>query len=59
MNVVPAWKEGITGAGIVVTILDDGLESDHPDIIGNYVSKLFYYFKMRYELFYYFKNYNK
>lgn len=38
MNVVPAWKEGITGAGIVVTILDDGLESNHPDIIGNYVS---------------------
>lgn len=38
MNVIPAWKEGITGKGIVVTILDDGLESDHPDIISNYVS---------------------
>lgn len=38
MNVIPAWKEGITGKGIVVTILDDGLEVDHPDLIENYVS---------------------
>ncbi|XP_067647647.1 furin-like protease 1, isoforms 1/1-X/2 [Eurosta solidaginis] len=36
MNVVPAWQAGITGRGIVVTILDDGLESDHPDIEHNY-----------------------
>uniref|UniRef100_A0A034VHS7 furin n=1 Tax=Bactrocera dorsalis TaxID=27457 RepID=A0A034VHS7_BACDO len=36
MNVVPAWQSGITGKGIVVTILDDGLESDHPDIEHNY-----------------------
>lgn len=38
MNVIPAWKEGITGKGIVVTILDDGLESDHPDLVENFVS---------------------
>lgn len=38
MNVIPAWKEGITGKGVVVTILDDGLESDHPDLFENYVS---------------------
>ncbi|XP_034484342.1 furin-like protease 1 isoform X1 [Drosophila innubila] len=36
MNVIPAWKQGITGKGVVVTILDDGLESDHPDIEQNY-----------------------
>ncbi|XP_055850087.1 furin-like protease 1 [Episyrphus balteatus] len=36
MNVIPAWKEGITGKGVVVTILDDGLESDHPDIDANF-----------------------
>ncbi|XP_058985494.1 furin-like protease 1 isoform X3 [Musca domestica] len=42
MNVIPAWKEGITGKGIVVTILDDGLESDHPDIINNYDPKASY-----------------
>lgn len=39
MNVIPAWKQGITGKGVVVTILDDGLESDHPDIEQNYVSQ--------------------
>lgn len=38
MNVLEAWNEGITGKGIVVTILDDGLEKDHPDIVRNYVS---------------------
>lgn len=40
MNVIPAWQEGITGRGVVVTILDDGLESDHPDLEQNYVSNL-------------------
>lgn len=38
MNVIPAWREGVTGNGVVVTILDDGLESDHPDLEQNYVS---------------------
>lgn len=41
MNVVPAWREGITGKGVVVTILDDGLETDHPDLERNYVSNSF------------------
>lgn len=36
MNVQGAWAEGITGNGIVVTILDDGLEKDHPDLYKNY-----------------------
>ncbi|XP_069695249.1 furin-like protease 1 [Periplaneta americana] len=36
MNVQPAWMEGITGVGVVVTILDDGLEKDHPDLFRNY-----------------------
>ncbi|XP_017018532.1 furin-like protease 1 isoform X2 [Drosophila kikkawai] len=42
MNVIPAWKQGITGKGVVVTILDDGLESDHPDIEQNYDRKASY-----------------
>jgi subtilisin family serine protease len=41
MNVQPAWLEGITGVGVVVTILDDGLEKDHPDLFRNYVSRTF------------------
>ncbi|GBP27086.1 hypothetical protein EVAR_16755_1 [Eumeta japonica] len=38
MNVIPAWREGVTGRGVVVTILDDGLETDHPDLQNNYQS---------------------
>ncbi|KAL5274649.1 FURIN family protein [Megaselia abdita] len=42
MNVIPAWQQGVTGKGIVVTILDDGLEYDHPDIEHNYDPKASY-----------------
>lgn len=44
MNVQKVWEMNITGKGIVVTILDDGLEKDHPDIIQNYVSPSLYKF---------------
>merc|ERR1719334_1672555 len=36
MNVMEAWKLGITGKNIVVTILDDGIEKDNPDLVANY-----------------------
>ena len=36
MNVEDAWKQGVTGKGVVVTILDDGIEKDHPDLKENY-----------------------
>ncbi len=36
MRVKEAWKLGYTGKNVVVTILDDGLEWDHPDLIKNY-----------------------
>ncbi|ESN98256.1 hypothetical protein HELRODRAFT_84740 [Helobdella robusta] len=36
MNIIPAWRSGITGKGVVVCILDDGIEKDHPDIRKNY-----------------------
>lgn len=38
MNVLPAWQKGYTGKGIVVSILDDGLEKDHPDLKKNFNS---------------------
>lgn len=41
MNVQGAWAEGITGKDVVVTILDDGLEKDHPDLKKNYVSLIY------------------
>ena len=37
MNVQEAWADGVTGNGSVVSILDDGLEINHPDIFRNYV----------------------
>lgn len=38
MNVERVWAKNITGRDVVVTILDDGLEKDHPDLVSNYVS---------------------
>lgn len=39
MNVQAAWKRGYTGKNVVVTILDDGIERNHPDLAPNYVSQ--------------------
>ncbi|XP_033022487.1 proprotein convertase subtilisin/kexin type 6 isoform X1 [Lacerta agilis] len=36
MNVLAAWQRGYTGKDIVVTILDDGIEKHHPDLVQNY-----------------------
>lgn len=36
INVVKAWELGYTGRGVVVTIVDDGMEHDHPDLKDNY-----------------------
>lgn len=36
MNVMGAWEQGVTGKRVVVTILDDGIEKDHPDLMDNY-----------------------
>ncbi|MBN3298288.1 NEC1 convertase, partial [Amia calva] len=36
LHVIPVWKKGITGKGVVITVLDDGLEWNHTDIYTNY-----------------------
>ncbi|KAM9858750.1 proprotein convertase subtilisin/kexin type 5b [Aulostomus maculatus] len=36
MNIMGAWKRGYTGKDVVVTILDDGIERNHPDLVQNY-----------------------
>lgn len=41
MNVAPAWQKGYTGKGVVVSILDDGIQTNHPDLAQNYVSTTF------------------
>ena len=38
MNILSAWQRGYTGKNVVVTILDDGIERNHPDLAQNYVS---------------------
>lgn len=40
MHVAPAWQKGYTGKGVVVSILDDGIQTDHPDLVANYVRLL-------------------
>ncbi|CAF0750672.1 unnamed protein product [Rotaria sordida] len=42
MNISGAWRLGFTGKNIVVTILDDGIEKDHPDLIQNYEPRASY-----------------
>uniref|UniRef100_A0A8C9TCG4 Furin, paired basic amino acid cleaving enzyme n=1 Tax=Scleropages formosus TaxID=113540 RepID=A0A8C9TCG4_SCLFO len=36
LNVKGAWEQGYTGKGVVVSILDDGIEKNHPDLEENY-----------------------
>lgn len=37
-NVVPVYKMGYTGKDITIMIVDDGIQEDHPDLQGNFVS---------------------
>ncbi|XP_034048082.1 proprotein convertase subtilisin/kexin type 5 [Thalassophryne amazonica] len=36
MNIVGAWSRGYTGEGVVLSVLDDGIEREHPDLKPNY-----------------------
>ena len=36
LNVIPAWKAGLSGKGVRVSVLDDGLEWNNTDILDNY-----------------------
>ena len=38
MNVIPAWEKGYSGRGIVVGIVDTGIQTNHPDLASNYAS---------------------
>ncbi|KAG7476278.1 hypothetical protein MATL_G00081180 [Megalops atlanticus] len=39
MNIQGAWGRGYSGRGVVVTILDDGIERSHADLVQNYDSQ--------------------
>ena len=36
LNVMPVWQRGLHGQGVVVTVLDDGLDHTHPELKDNY-----------------------
>ncbi|KAK9874872.1 hypothetical protein WA026_005686 [Henosepilachna vigintioctopunctata] len=42
LNVLKVYEAGITGRGIRISVLDDGLEHTHEDLIGNYDSEISY-----------------
>lgn len=44
MNVKPAWQAGYTGQGILVAVVDDGVDKDHPDLVQSFVSLQFSFF---------------
>ncbi|XP_062516896.1 furin-like isoform X2 [Corticium candelabrum] len=43
-GILTAWRSNRTGRGVVVAIIDDGLEIDHPDLRDNYDPKASYDF---------------
>ncbi|XP_044262111.1 neuroendocrine convertase 1-like [Tribolium madens] len=42
LNVLPLYKNGITGKGIRISILDDGIEYTHDDLKANYDPEISY-----------------
>ncbi len=39
MNPVPVWDMGITGKGVITSLVDDGLDYDHDDLKDNFVCR--------------------
>jgi len=37
-NVLDVWRMGYTGKGVVVAVVDEGLEKNHQELKQNYVS---------------------
>lgn len=38
MNVMSAWRRGYSGKGVLVSVVDDGVDYNHPDLKSHYVS---------------------
>ena len=37
LNLMPVWKDGITGKGVVVCLIDDGVDYKHRDLKDSFV----------------------
>lgn len=44
VNAPAAWNQNITGAGVVIGVVDDGVERTHPDLAPNYTASRSYDF---------------
>lgn len=42
INVTGVWKQGISGKGVTVVIVDDGLDYNSTDLAANFVSFTLY-----------------
>lgn len=42
MGVQESWDKGYTGKNVIIAIVDDGIEIDHPDLKQNYVRICFW-----------------
>nr|XP_027220554.1 proprotein convertase subtilisin/kexin type 4-like [Penaeus vannamei] len=40
LNVVGAWRRGYTGRGVVLSVLDDGIQAENADIADNYAKDI-------------------
>ena len=38
---IDVWKRDVTGQGVVVAVVDEGFDPDHPEIKDNYVSHIY------------------
>ncbi|MBS1706987.1 MAG: S8 family serine peptidase [Armatimonadetes bacterium] len=36
VNIIPAWNRDLTGLGVTIGVVDDGMEYTHPDLSANY-----------------------
>lgn len=41
MKVEETWQRGYSGEGIVIAVVDDGMETDQPDLVNNMVCLFF------------------
>jgi len=38
VNILGAWARGLTGSGVIIGILDNGMQADHPDLASKFVN---------------------
>ncbi len=39
VNILPAWNKDMTGYGVIIGMVDDCLETAHPDLAANYIAE--------------------